>query len=313
MTRFQQTIVAWSRLSRLPFLSVGLLPLILGFALAWRRGYEGAPGLYLLSIVVTLLIMLMTYYLGERNDLEGDRINRDFNPYSGGSRVLVHGSLPVRVSLFLGYGCLAAAVFGGFFIFFHYRTGVWTLVLEGVGILSGLTYSGKPFRWAYRGMGEVLIGLCYGWLPIATGFYLLAGFFDTMTLLLSIPVGISIFNVILINEFPDEEADRAVGKRNLVVLHGKEKMADLYIGLSVLTGLSLLKVISLIQGTPGWIFLLSGIPLILLLWNVIRVWQGSYWNSRGLEVLCRNTLFINLAITLILTLQQTFAFSNTGR
>jgi 1,4-dihydroxy-2-naphthoate octaprenyltransferase len=117
----------------------------------------------------------------------------------------------------------------------------------------------------------------------------------------------------LINEFPDEEADRAVGKRNLVVLHGKEKMADLYIGLSVLTGLSLLKVISLIQGTPGWIFLLSGIPLILLLWNVIRVWQGSYWNSRGLEVLCRNTLFINLAITLILTLQQTLAFSDAGR
>jgi len=311
--RFQQTIVAWWKLSRVPFLSVGLLPLILGFVLAWRRGYQGDPGLCLLSIVVTLLIMLMTYTLGERNDLEGDRINQGFNPYSGGTRVLVHGLLPVWVPLLLGYGCLAAAVFGGFYLFYHYRTGIWTLVLEGVGILSGLTYSGKPFRWAYRGVGEILIGFCYGWLPIATGFYLLAGFFDTMPLLLSIPVGISIFNVVLINEFPDEEADRAVGKRNLVVLHGKDKMADLYIGLSVLTGLSLLKVISLIQGTPDWIFLLSGIPLILLLWNIIRVWQGSYWDSRGLEVLCRNTLFINLGITLILTLQQTLAFSDAGR
>ena len=311
--RFQQTIVAWWKLSRVPFLSVGLLPLILGFVLAWRRGYQGDPGLCLLSIVVTLLIMLMTYTLGERNDLEGDRINQGFNPYSGGTRVLVHGLLPVWVPLLLGYGCLAAAVFGGFYLFYHYRTGIWTLVLEGVGILSGLTYSGKPFRWAHRGMGEILIGFCYSWLPIATGFYLLAGFFDPLVLLLSIPVGLSIFNVILINEFPDEEADRAVGKRNLVVRHGKEKMADLYIGLSVLTGLSLLKVISLIQGTPLRIFFLSGIPLVLILWNVIRVWQGSYWDSPRLKVLCRNTLFINLSITMLLTLQQTLVFSNAGR
>ena len=42
----------------------------------------------------------------------------------------------------------------------------------------------------------------------------------------------------------------------------KEKMADLYIGLSTLTGLSFIKVISLIQGTPLWLFA-SGIPLIL--------------------------------------------------
>jgi 1,4-dihydroxy-2-naphthoate octaprenyltransferase len=313
MMRFKQYIVAWWRLSRIPFLSVGLLPLILGFVLAWRRGYQGPPGLYLLSIFVTLLIMWMTYYLGEKNDLEGDRINRSFNPYSGGSRVLVHGSLPASVPLFWGYGCLTAAVFGGLYLFYHYRTGVWTLVLGGVGILSGLTYSSKPFRWAHRGMGEILIGFCYSWLPIATGFYLLAGFFDPMALLLSIPVGVSIFNVILINEFPDEEADRAVGKRNLVVRHGKEKMADLYIGLSVFAGLSLIKIISLIPETPLWIFFLSGVPLALILWNVIRVWQGSYWDSPELKVLCRNTLFINLLIIMLLTLQQTLAFSHAGR
>ena len=311
--RFQQYIIAWWRLSRVPFLFVGLLPLILGFVLAWRRGYHGPPGLYLLSILVTLLIMWMTYYLGERNDLEGDRINQGFNPYSGGSRVLVQGALPAWVPLLLGYGCLSAAVLAGLYLFFRYETGIWTLFLEAVGILSGVTYSGKPFRWAYRGMGEVLIGFCYSWLPIATGFYLLAGFFDSITLLLSIPVGVSIFNVILINEFPDEEADRAVGKRNLVVRHGKEKMADLYIGLSVFTGLSFVKIISLIQGTPLWIFFLSGIPLVLILWNIIGMWQGKYSDYAGLKILCRNTLFINLLITLLLTLQQTLAVSNTGR
>ena len=313
MMRFRQYILAWWRLSRVPFLSVGLLPLILGFVLAWRCGYKGTPGLTLLSLSAVIFIMWMTYYLGEWNDLEGDRINQSFNQFSGGSRVLTEGSLPAWIPLLLGYGCLAAAVLVGFYIFLHYQTGAWTLLLGGIGILSGFTYSNKPFRWAYRGTGEILIGFCYSWLPIATGFYLFAGFFDHQVLLLSIPVGLSIFNVILINEFPDEEADRAVGKRNLVVRHGKEKMADLYIGLSVLMGLSFIKVISLIQETPLRFFILSGIPLILILWNVIRMWQRRYWDSVGLKVLCRNTLFVNLSITMILTIQQTLTLSNAGR
>ena len=32
------------KLSRAPFLSVGLLPLILGFVMAWRWGYIGPQG-----------------------------------------------------------------------------------------------------------------------------------------------------------------------------------------------------------------------------------------------------------------------------
>jgi 1,4-dihydroxy-2-naphthoate polyprenyltransferase len=296
------------KLSRVPFLSVGILPMILGFALAWRNGYKGSPGLYLLSLLAVIFIMWMTYYLGEWNDLEGDRINRGYNQFSGGSRVIVDGDLPAWVPLFLGYVCLAAAVVLGVYIFLHYETGPWTLLLEGIGILAGFYYSNGPFRWSYRGVGEILIGFCYGWLPIATGFYLSAGYLNHQVLLLSIPVGLSIFNVILINEFPDEEADRAVGKRHLLVRHGKERMADLYVGLSVFVGLSFIKVISLIGGESLWLFILSGIPLALIFWNSVWMWQRNYGNTARLQVLCRNTLFINLSVTMILTLQQTLNF-----
>jgi len=68
-------VAAWWRLSRVPFLSVGILPLILGFVLAWRWGYKGPLGLYLLSLIAVILIMWMTYYLGEWNDLGGDCLN----------------------------------------------------------------------------------------------------------------------------------------------------------------------------------------------------------------------------------------------
>jgi len=250
-------------------------------------------------------MMWMTYYLGEWNDLEGDRQNQSFNKFSGGSRVIVEGILPLWVSLLLGYGCLVGAILIGFYIYFQYQTDPQILLLGGIGIFSGYFYSSKPFRWSYHGIGEILIGFCYGWLPIATGFFLFTGFFSPQIILLSVPVGLSIFNVILVNEFPDEEADRAIGKRNLVVRFGKERMGDLYLGLSILIGLSFIKVILIFGRAPLWFFVLSGVPLLLILWNLTQVWRGDYRDFKRLELLCRNTLFVNLSITMILTIQQT--------
>ena len=302
--KFRCYIRAWWRLSRIPFLSVGILPLILGFVLAWRWGYKGPPGLYLLSSAAVILIMWMSYYLGEWNDFEGDRLNQTFNRFSGGSRVMVKGLLPLRAALLLGYGCLIGAILIGFYIYLRYETSPWTLLLGGVGIFSGFSYSNRPFRWSYRGWGEILIGFCYGWLPVATGFYLFAGSFSPQVFLLSVPISLSVFNVILINEFPDAEADLAVGKKNLVVRFGKERIGDLLLGFSILTAFSFIKVILVIGKTPVWLFFLSGIPLILILGNLIQILKGGYRIPRGLETLCRNSLFVNLSIGMILTIQQ---------
>ena len=303
--KFTLYLKAWWRLSRIPFLFVGILPLILGFVLAWKGGYRGAYQLCLLALIAVVLILWMTYYLGEWNDLQGDRLNHQRNRFSGGSRVLVEGIFPVWVSLLLGYMCLVTAIVIGLTLFLHHRTGPWTLPLGAVGILCGFFYSNRPFRWSYRGIGEILIGVCYGWLPIATGFYLLSGFFSQQVLLVSIPIGLSVFTLILINEFPDEAADRAVGKKNLVVRFGKEKMGDLYLGLSTLTGLSFLKVMSILQPKPKELFVLSGIPLLFIGWNCVEIWRGNYRNPRRLEALSRNGLFVNLSITLTLIIQKT--------
>ena len=84
LKNFGPYLAAWWRLSRVPFLSVGILPLILGFVLAWRWGYKGSLGLYVLSTTAVILIMWMTYYVGEWNNLEGERLTQDFHGLSGG-------------------------------------------------------------------------------------------------------------------------------------------------------------------------------------------------------------------------------------
>lgn len=84
-------------------------------------------------------------WVGEWNDLKGDRLNQNFNAFSGGSRILVQGLLPPWIALFLGYGCLLGAVVFGLYLYFQYKTGQWPLLLGGMGLFSGYFYSCKSF------------------------------------------------------------------------------------------------------------------------------------------------------------------------
>jgi 1,4-dihydroxy-2-naphthoate octaprenyltransferase len=52
------------------------------------------------------------------------------------------------------------------------------------------------------------------------------------------------FNQLLLNEFPDEEPDRAGGRRNLVLLFGRRGAALIYSIAGVLTPLSIVAAIS---------------------------------------------------------------------
>ncbi|MCX7966509.1 MAG: prenyltransferase [Syntrophorhabdaceae bacterium] len=112
----------------------------------------------------------------------------------------------------------------GLIIQFYFKTGTWTIPLGVFGILSGFFYSMMPIRWVARGVGEILIGLCYGWLPVSVSFYLQIGEFNHIIHWVSIPIACTIFNVILINEFPDYPADIIAKKSNLVVRYGKKRL-----------------------------------------------------------------------------------------
>jgi 1,4-dihydroxy-2-naphthoate octaprenyltransferase len=94
------------------------------------------------------------------------------------------------------------------------------LILGLIGLLGGFFYTAPPLKLGYRYIGEFIIALLFGVFPVYGSYYLQAGMLDTIPLLPSLIVGILIFLVILINEFPDLNADAAVNKRTLVVLFG---------------------------------------------------------------------------------------------
>ena len=182
----------------------------------------------------------------------------DRSPFSGGKRVLVDGILSRRqVAALAGvfYGLAAAA--GVAIAAVHEPRVLWIGLL---GMALAFFYHAPPLKLAYRGLGEIAVALTYGPL-IASGTYLVqrhASWSDS--LLPALPLGVLIGAFLLINEFPDHDADRAAGKRTLVVRLGKRRAARLF---TCVLATAFVCVAALpLLGLPAWT-LLGLLPLPL--------------------------------------------------
>jgi 1,4-dihydroxy-2-naphthoate octaprenyltransferase len=292
----------WFQLSRPLFHSVGILPFILGLTLSWRLGNTINWPVFLLGSLGLIFVLLSTYYAGEAYDIREDTMtwSEGGNPFSGGSGVVVKGRIPPQQVKRASLAAVIAAITLGIFLQFCLKTGPWTLPLGLAGCAAGYYYSTPPFRWVKRGFGELVIGFCFGWLPVATAFYLQTGSLHPLILWFSIPIGCTIFNVILLNEFPDYNGDRQAGKKNLVVRLGPDSAAQIYGVVVALAWASLM--VGLFFGVPLCLAILAT-PLYLMGGKIYReLRRGAYRESSVLKRLCGLNLTINLGTTALMIL-----------
>ena len=223
------TIKVWIRALRLPFLTATLVPICLGCAVARYEDY----GINGFAFAVTLL-GIACLHLGTNlaNDYydhktKNDEIGPKPTPVSGGSRVIQEGLIKPEVILRTSFLLFAAGSLAGLFL--AYMLSSWTIVFLGVfGVFCGFFYTAAPLHIGYRGFGEFIVGLCFGPLVVFGSYFVQTLSWSSVPVLAAVPVGIHIGLVLLINEFPDKEADAAVGKKTLVVLLGKKTALRIY-------------------------------------------------------------------------------------
>jgi 1,4-dihydroxy-2-naphthoate octaprenyltransferase len=297
MSAIGKKLSAWLALSRLPFHSVGVLPFILGMVLAWRLRGAFRWDICAWGTLGVVLVMLATYYAGEYWDYMEDSLSARLGPsrFAGGSQVLQRGLLPRRAPLWASLVSLLLAIGVALVLRLGYGTGPWTIPFAILGLLGGFFYSTRPLRWVSTGLGELWIAFCYGWLPVAVGYYLQVGEIAPLVHWLAAPIGLTIFNVILLNEFPDYPADSETGKANLVVRLGRERASLLYGLISLGSWVAML--LSLGRGVPTralWFYL----PILALSLILVVLMMGRRWQDRAVqEKLCGANLVVNLGTT----------------
>jgi 1,4-dihydroxy-2-naphthoate octaprenyltransferase len=291
---YKTTIKAWLMMARPPFHLVGVLPFLLGSILAWRVSGIFNWSVFLWGTLAVILIMLATYLAGEYYDLEGDRLSSQMerNTFSGGSQALVKNMVPREHARIGSYVSLILAGIIGVLLWFHYKTGPWTIPLGLIGMITGFFYSTEPIRWVKRGIGEILIGFSYGWLPVAASFYLQTAHLAPLVHWMSLPIGLTIFNVVFINEFPDYPADLLTKKATLVVRFGKKASSYLYSVLCL--GALIVFPFSIKAGIHPYTIILYLPVLVLSLMTISGMLKGRYTDRAALEKMCGISILINL-------------------
>lgn len=212
------------RASRAPFLSASLVPALLGaFAAYWRTGHLNAAGL-LATLAGIACVHLGANLANDYFDYKTgcDSRNPEPTPYSGGSRVIQDGLIPGRaVVTASAFSFAAGAVLGLYLNSLVPGNGI--LIIGLIGIAGGLFYTAVPVKLSYRGLGEITVFLCFGPLLVAGSYLVQSGRLDSDVFAVSLPAGLLVLAILLINEVLDVRWDREAGKNTLVVALGRER------------------------------------------------------------------------------------------
>lgn len=254
--------------TRPPFLTAAAMPVVVGTA--W--GVVGAPRFQALSALLALLATVLVQAAANvLNDVGDDLVGTDARnerrifPYTGGSRFIQNGVMSRDQMQRWGIALLGLATLPGVaLIVLHGSTVLW-LGLAGAAL--AWAYSMPPLLLASRGLGELAIAVAFGMLPIMGAAWLQSGTIDAGALLVSLPTGMWVTAILLINEVPDRAADAAAGKRTLPVRLGAEATVWIYRGLHA-TGFAALAVAAALRWLPPSVLLLPA----LLLWSS---WRAS--------------------------------------
>jgi len=217
----------WFLETRPQFLLLSVVLAFLGTCIAWHDGAFHL-GYALLAFLGLLLAHISVNVLNDYFDYRsGIDLETKRTPFSGGSGILPAALLKPRQVFWLGLvSFLLAALIG---VYFVVAIGwlLLPLLLIGACILLYtplLTKLGWP-EWAP--------GLGMGALPVLGTYFIQTGDYTLPAVIAAIPSGILVHNLLLLNEFPDTEADKKAGRKTLPITIGKAKAGIVYSALTV--------------------------------------------------------------------------------
>lgn len=212
------TLKAWVQASRMPFFVATFIPLFIGWSMAVRATGAVRPGRFLLVLLGSLIVHLITNLA---NDYFDHLVGTDAGDSIGGSRVIQEGMISPRVMLRVIIALYVIAFFIAYIIVFHFG-----LHLLAIPILfsafSSYFYVAPPIRYGYHGLGELFVGINMGPVMVAGTYWVVAGAPALEPLLVSIPVGIMVASILYYQSLPDMKTDEASGKMTLAVRLGRK-------------------------------------------------------------------------------------------
>lgn len=284
---------AFAGVARAPFL---MLPPTLVASGAAAAAWDGAfSWLHTLLAAVGLVALHMAVNIfNEWSDMRtGIDLQTERTPFSGGSGTLPAGGMRSSTAFWFGVACSVLGLVIG--VWFLWRVGWMLLPIIVAGAFSVVAYTDVLAR---IGVGELAAGFGLGAGPVIGTALVQGGGWSEAAVWAAVPAFLMTFNLLLLNEFPDEEADRAGGRRNLVILLGRRGAAWIYAAAGLATPLAI--VVSVGLGALPPPALVAALPSLLLIQPLRWIASGTE-NAVPIPALGANVMW-NLATNTLLAI-----------
>jgi len=279
------SVKTWLMQIRAPFLLVTLISVLVGVSVAVYQSYH-INALYLgLALVGALLSHIAVNVLNEYFDYKsGVDFKTIKTPFSGGSGVLPAGLLNPRNVYVVGIACIAGIIaIGGYFI---YAQGPLIIPIGVVGILTVYFYTTYITKSPL--ICAIAPGLGFGPLMVMGTYFALTGTYSLAVGLASLVPGFLVSNLLLLNQFPDVEADASVSRRHYPITVGLEKSSLIYTAFVLAAYLALIISVE-VDKLPDLALLgLVTLPLGLLVVMGVRKYHNQI--ERLIPVMARNVM-----------------------
>jgi len=300
--KYTKFAAAWLRAARLKLHTIGMLPVLVGSLIAFNRTGDLKVANLVFAELIALFVLIATAFGNDYADAETDRLNRSFNMFSGGSRVIPEGLITTRHMLVATAiaSVLSVALSIGFIFFFKGHT--FVLILNLIGLLIGVGYSLPPLRINYRGFGELFVMLMYGPFSLFFGYTAQLGAeLDARVLYLSGLLAVAVFLMILVTEIPDTATDRISGKKTIPSLFGEKAAFVVYaLGMIVLYASAQLLYAKSAVGRIGLFGMLLSLPLGAYL--VALSLSRESRSPKRLLSLCAATFILTVWVNVVLSI-----------
>jgi 1,4-dihydroxy-2-naphthoate octaprenyltransferase len=226
-------LMSWMVVTRAPFLTATLMPVMI--ASAWALSQTGAGafpwGFFVSAMLGALCLQVSANTFNDYFDWQSgaDPTNVDyFVPYTGGSRSIELGLITDRALLRLAVMTLLLGAIAALPVLLVRSPGI--LAFGATGAALAYFYTAPPLRLsARRGLGELSILLAFGPLLTAGTYYAVTGIADAGAYLIGLPIGLLALAILWVNQFPDMESDAMTGKNHLLVTVGKRAARWVYV------------------------------------------------------------------------------------
>jgi len=280
--------------------------------LAYSALYQPGAFQWLHAVLIAAGVISAHISVNLFNELSDYSTKIDFHtrktPFSGGSGILSGGNTkPGQVRAGAILSLLFSAAIGIYFTL----TSHWSILLIAViGAIAVVYYTNFLARYL---LGEIFAGLALGSL-VVIGAYIamvaspgqpLREIVPAEVWLISIPPGILTFLLLLLNEFPDTEADREGGRRHIVIFFGKKIAAGIYTA-GILATFAVIGILPLLGISSYWLYLaLLPLPIGLKASHIALTHKGDNEKllpAQGMNVITVLATDLLIAISVIIQL-----------